>query len=124
MSRSTACSAYNERVETTGGGRPSGEAARALLGRVDAGPRWCPGKVAAAKRNGPEPALRAAKRRAVATSAERPEKTGQAPTYSQYASMFRRVVDDITANLDVEGSCKGFPKRLDLAIDAESGRIP
>ena len=72
-----------ERVEKTGGGNPSREAVRVLLGRIDADPQWYPGKVAAAKRNGPEPVLRAAKRRAVATSAERLKKSGQEPTYSR-----------------------------------------
>ena len=45
-------------------------------------------------------------------------------TTGQYASRLRRVVDDINTNLDVEGLCKGFPKRLDLVIEAKGGRIP
>ena len=45
-------------------------------------------------------------------------------TKEQYASRLRRVVDDINANLDVEGLCKGFPERLDLVIEAKGGRIP
>ena len=45
-------------------------------------------------------------------------------TTEQYASRLRRVVDDINTNLDVEGLCKGLPKRLDLVIEAKGGRIP
>ena len=45
-------------------------------------------------------------------------------TKDEYASRLRRVVDDINANLDVEGLCKGLPKRLDLVIEAKGGRIP
>ena len=45
-------------------------------------------------------------------------------TTEQYASRLRGVVDDIDANLDVEGLCKSFPNRLDLKIEAKGGRIP
>ena len=45
-------------------------------------------------------------------------------TRGEYAGRLRRVVDDINMNLDVEGLCKGLLKRLDLAIEAEGGRIP
>ena len=45
-------------------------------------------------------------------------------TTEQYASRLRGVVDDINANLDVEGLCQGLPKRLDLVIEAKGGRIP
>ena len=45
-------------------------------------------------------------------------------TTEQYASRLRGVVDDINANLDVEGLRKGLPKRLDLVIEAKGGRIP
>ena len=72
-----------ERIEKTGGGNPSKEAVRQLLGRIDADKQWHPGKVSSAKRNGPLPVLRAAKRRAVATSAESLKKSGQEPTYAR-----------------------------------------
>ena len=45
-------------------------------------------------------------------------------TAEQRASRLRRVVDDINVNLDVEGLCKGLPKRLDLVIEAKGGRVP
>ena len=41
-----------------------------------------------------------------------------------YASRHRGGVDDINADLGVEGLCKSLPKRLDLAIEAKGGRIP
>ena len=41
-----------------------------------------------------------------------------------YASRHRGGVDDINADLGVEGLCKCFPERLDLAIEAKGGRIP
>ena len=51
-----------DRIEKTGGGNPSREAVRKLFGRIDADDQWRPGKVSAAKRNGPEPVLRGAPR--------------------------------------------------------------
>ena len=36
----------------------------------------------------------------------------------------RGGVDEINSHLGVEGLCKSFPKRLDLAIEAKGGRIP
>ena len=48
----------------------------------------------------------------------------EASLEEQYARRLRGVVDDINANLNVEGLCKGLPKRLDLVIEAKGGRIP
>ena len=45
-------------------------------------------------------------------------------TKEQCARRLRRVVGDINATLDVEGSCKGLPKWLDLVIEAKGGRKP
>ena len=41
-----------------------------------------------------------------------------------YASKHRGGVDDVNAHLGVEGLCKSLPKRLDLVIEAKSGRMP
>ena len=41
-----------------------------------------------------------------------------------YASRHRGGVDDINADLGVEGLCKSFPKWLDLVIEAKGGGIP
>ncbi len=45
-------------------------------------------------------------------------------TRAQYTTRIKGVVDDIDANLDVEGLCRDLPQRLDDVIEAKGGRIP
>jgi len=45
-------------------------------------------------------------------------------TLEAYSSRMKKVVQDINDRLDVEGLCRGLPKRLQELVDAEGGRIP
>ena len=45
-------------------------------------------------------------------------------TLEAYSSRMKRIVQDINDRLDVDGLCRGLPKRLQELVDAEGGRIP
>ena len=44
-------------------------------------------------------------------------------TVPEFAKRMREIAQDVNANLDVEGLCRAFPKRLQLLVDAEGDRI-
>ena len=44
-------------------------------------------------------------------------------TVAEFAKRVREIAHDMNANLDVEGLCRAFPKRLRLPVDAEGDRI-
>ena len=44
-------------------------------------------------------------------------------TVAEFAKRVREIAHDMNANLDVEGLCRDFPKRLRLPVDAEGDRI-
>ena len=44
-------------------------------------------------------------------------------TVAQCTSRFKAIAQDINDNLDVDGLCRGLPKRVQLLVDAEGDRI-
>ena len=40
-----------------------------------------------------------------------------------YTARLKRICEDINANLDVEGLCRGFTKRIEKLVDREGGRL-
>ena len=44
-------------------------------------------------------------------------------TVPEFAKRMRAIPQDVNANLNVEGLCRAFPKRLQLPVDAEGDRI-
>ena len=44
-------------------------------------------------------------------------------TVAEFAKRVREIAHNMNANLDVDGLCGAFPKRLRLPVDAESDRI-
>ena len=45
-------------------------------------------------------------------------------TVAEFSSRLRAIAQHINNNYDVDGLCRGLPKRLQLLIDAEGDRIP
>ena len=41
----------------------------------------------------------------------------------EFAKRMREITHDVNANLDVEGLCRAFPKRLQLLVGAEGDGI-
>lgn len=70
------------KLTKVGGGNPTREAVRALLGKMDEDPHWYPGKRYGKKRPGPAPALNPTKRQCVAKSAMALKKRGGEPTFA------------------------------------------
>ena len=44
-------------------------------------------------------------------------------TVPELAKRLREIAHDVNVNLDVEGLCRAFPKRLQLLVHAEGNRI-
>ena len=44
-------------------------------------------------------------------------------TVEEFSARLRAICDHINSNLDVEGLCRGLPKRLEMLIDSDGDRI-
>ena len=42
---------------------------------------------------------------------------------AEFTTRFKAIAQDINDNLDVDGLCRGLPKRVQLLVDAEGDRI-
>ena len=44
-------------------------------------------------------------------------------TVAEFTTRFKAIAQDINDNLDVDGLCRGLPKRVQRLVDAEGDRI-